>query len=126
MNGWTGYRHGILSHQGMLPVVDGYGYVQEAGKHVKIPQIGTVAGKGLVAGVACVIPGQKDPDGDLAWEVVERSVEKGLLMFSPVGFGGATVKISPPLVISEAAILESVSVLEEAFTEAAGRKGAAA
>jgi 4-aminobutyrate aminotransferase-like enzyme len=84
----------------------------------RLPQIGCVDGKGLVAGVACVRPGTKEPDGELAWEVVRRSMEKGVLMFSPVGFGGATVKISPPLVIPEEALLESVSVLEEAFAEA--------
>ena len=60
-------------------------------------------GKGLVAGMACVVPGKKDPDGDLAFDVVERCLEKGVLMFSPVGFGGGTVKIAPPLVITEAA-----------------------
>ena len=43
----------------------------------------------------------------LAWEVVRRSMEKGVLMFSPVGFGGATVKICPPLVITEDAMLEA-------------------
>ena len=82
--------------------------------------------KGLVAGVACVLPGRKEPDGDLAWEVVERCIEKGVLMFSPVGFGGGTVKISPPLVITEDAILESTAVLEEAFSEAVSRKTASA
>src|SRR5947207_14106871 len=84
----------------------------------RTPQIGSVDGKGLVAGVACVLPGSKEPDGDLAWDVVRRSIEKGVLMFSPVGFGGATVKISPPLVITEAAIDNSVSVLESALTDA--------
>ena len=83
----------------------------------RIPQIGTVAGKGLVAGVACVVPGTKEPDGDLAWRIVERCAEKGVLMFSPVGVGGGTVKISPPLIINEAAVMESVAVLEEAFSE---------
>jgi 4-aminobutyrate aminotransferase/diaminobutyrate-pyruvate transaminase/4-aminobutyrate aminotransferase/(S)-3-amino-2-methylpropionate transaminase len=91
----------------------------------RFPQIGAVAGKGLVAGVSCVLPGAKDPDGDLAWDVVERCVEKGVLMFSPVGLGGGTLKISPPLVINEAAMVESVSVLEEAFTEAVSRKAVA-
>ncbi|HXI39084.1 MAG TPA: aspartate aminotransferase family protein [Bryobacteraceae bacterium] len=83
----------------------------------RTPQIGSVDGKGLVAGVACVLPGSKEPDGDLAFDVVRRSIEKGVLMFTPVGFGGATVKISPPLVITEAAIHDSVSALEEAFAE---------
>jgi len=92
----------------------------------RTPQIGSVDGKGLVAGLACVIPGTREPDADLAWEVVRRSVEKGVLMFSPVGFGGGTVKISPPLVISEAAIDDSVSALEEAFAEALMAHGAVA
>lgn len=96
------------------------------GLESRFPQIGRVDGKGLVAGVACVTPGGKDPDGDLAWDVVERCVEKGVLMFSPVGFGGGTVKISPPLVINEAAMLEGISVLEEAFAEAIDQKAAVA
>jgi 4-aminobutyrate aminotransferase-like enzyme len=90
----------------------------------KYPQIGHVDGKGLVAGVACVTPGGKEPEGDLAWEVVERCVHKGVLMFSPVGLGGGTVKISPPLVITEKAILESTAVLQEAFAEATAKKHA--
>ena len=92
----------------------------------RYPQIGSVDGKGLVAGVACVIPGKKDPDGDLAWEVVERSIAKGLLMFAPVGLGGGTVKIAPPLVITEPALMESLQVFEEAFKEAVGGRAAAA
>jgi 4-aminobutyrate aminotransferase-like enzyme len=91
----------------------------------RTPQIGCVAGKGLVAGVSCVLPGTTEPDGDLAFDVVSRSVEKGLLMFSPVGFGGGTVKIAPPLVITEAAILEGASVLEEAFREVTAERAAA-
>ena len=87
----------------------------------RFPQIGCVHGKGLVAGVMCVKPGTKEPDGDLAWEVVKKCLEKGVLMFSPVGVGGGTVKIAPPLVITEAAIEESTAVLAEAFTEAAAQ-----
>jgi len=90
----------------------------------RFPQIGRVDGKGLVAGVACVKPGTKDPDGDLAWQLVERCVENGVLMFSPVGFGGGTLKIAPPLVINEAAILEGLSVLEEVLAETVVRRTA--
>ena len=91
----------------------------------RTPQIGCVAGKGLVAGVACVHPGGMEPDGDLAFDVVRRAMEKGVLMFTPVGFGSATVKIAPPLVITEEAIVESVGVLEEAFAEALRETAAA-
>jgi 4-aminobutyrate aminotransferase-like enzyme len=107
-------RLGAILHERLCALQSGF------------PQIGTVAGKGLVAGVACVKDETKEPDGDLAWDVVKRCVEKGVLMFSPVGFGGGTVKISPPLVISEAALLEGLSVLKEAFAEAVSRKAAVA
>ena len=107
-------RLGAILHERLCALQSGF------------PQIGTVAGKGLVAGVACVVDERKEPDGDLAWDVVKRCVEKGVLMFSPVGFGGGTVKISPPLVISEAALMEGLSVLKEAFAEAISRKAAVA
>lgn len=79
--------------------------------------IGAVHGKGLVAGVHVIKPGGIEPDADLAWNVVNSSVEKGLLMFSPVGFGGGTVKICPPLVINRDQIEEGLGVLDEAFEE---------
>lgn len=90
------------------------------------PQIGCVAGKGLVAGVAIVKPHTQEPDGDLAWDIVERCWEKGVLMFAPVGFGGATIKICPPLCIPEDALLESLAVFEEACAEVVSPREAAA
>ncbi len=79
--------------------------------------IGDVQGKGMVAGLHMVKPGGEEPDGDLAWEIVNSCVEKGLLLFAPVGFGGATVKINPPLVISREALEEGLAVLDEAIEE---------
>jgi 4-aminobutyrate aminotransferase-like enzyme len=89
----------------------------------RTPQIGRVEGKGMVAGAACTVPGTKEPDAGLAWDVVRRAIEKGVLMFSPVGHGGATIKICPPLTITEAAILDSFAAFEEAFAEAVGAQG---
>ena len=84
----------------------------------RYPQaIGYVDGKGLVAGMACVKPGTLDPDADLAFDIVNRMMEKGVLLFSPVGFGGATIKICPPLCITEEAMLESLAVLTDCFAE---------
>ena len=89
------------------------------GMQERYEQIGFVAaGRGLVAGVACVKPGTKTPDGDLAKDVVWRCMEKGVLMFAPVGPGLATIKICPPLMINEEALNESLDVLDEAFAEA--------
>jgi 4-aminobutyrate aminotransferase-like enzyme len=81
------------------------------------PQIGDVAGKGLVAGLAMVRPGTKEPDADAAFDLVWRTIQKGVLMFAPVGFSGATVKICPPLSITEAALEESLNAFEEAASE---------
>jgi 4-aminobutyrate aminotransferase/diaminobutyrate-pyruvate transaminase/4-aminobutyrate aminotransferase/(S)-3-amino-2-methylpropionate transaminase len=81
-------------------------------------RIGAVHGKGLVASLHMVKPGSSEPDSELAWDVVRRAVEKGLLMFSPVGYGGASVKIAPPLVIQEEPLRESLTVIEEALAEA--------
>jgi 4-aminobutyrate aminotransferase/diaminobutyrate-pyruvate transaminase/4-aminobutyrate aminotransferase/(S)-3-amino-2-methylpropionate transaminase len=93
----------------------------------KRPEAGWLAGRGLVAGLACVRPGTKEPDGELAKAVVARCVEKGLLMFNPVGPMGCTIKICPPLVIPAEAVLEGCAVLDEAFGEVlAGRASHAA
>jgi 4-aminobutyrate aminotransferase-like enzyme len=92
----------------------------------KYPEIGCVDGKGLVAAVACVKPGTTEPDADLAWAAVSESIDRGVLMFSPVGYGGGAVKICPPLNIAEDALLESLDTFEEAFAAAlAGRSVAA-
>ncbi len=80
--------------------------------------VGAVHGKGLVAAIHIVKPSSSDPDPEMAAKIVRLCVEKGLLMFAPVGYGGASVKISPPLVISEEPLREGISVLEEAMAEA--------
>ncbi|MEZ5356886.1 MAG: aspartate aminotransferase family protein [Bryobacteraceae bacterium] len=92
----------------------------------RFPQIGCVDGKGLVAGVACVHPESMEPDPDLAFDTIQRSVEKGVLMFSPVGFGGATIKICPPLVIHREALEESLDAFEQAFAEVLAARAVAA
>ena len=84
-------------------------------KHSK--HIGAVHGKGLVASLHMVKPGGIEPNAALAAGVIRSCVEKGLLMFSPVGFGGASVKIAPPLTIGEEPLRESLEVLEEAVEE---------
>ncbi len=98
------------------------GVVLEAGlreiqqRHADV--IGRSSCRGLVAGLQMTQPGRKEPNPDLAHEVVERSFHKGLLFFAPVGAWGQTVKIAPPLTISEEAVREGLAVLAEAVAEA--------
>ena len=63
-------------------------------------------------------PETHEPNASLAFEIVRGSIEKGVLMFSPVGFGGGTVKIAPPLVITGEALDDSMSAFREAVAEA--------
>ena len=74
-------------------------------------------GKGLVAGVICVHPETCEPDGALAFDIVRRMIEKGVMLFSPVGYQGSTVKIAPPLCITEAALADGLTAFEEAVSE---------
>jgi 4-aminobutyrate aminotransferase / (S)-3-amino-2-methylpropionate transaminase / 5-aminovalerate transaminase len=83
--------------------------------------IGFAPGAGLVAGLLMVKKGGKDPDYELAWDVINLCFHKGLLMFAPVGVGGGCVKIAPPLCISKEAIEEGCGVIREAVKEAIGR-----
>jgi 4-aminobutyrate aminotransferase-like enzyme len=84
----------------------------------KYPKVlGCVQGKGLVAGIQVVKPGTKTPDPDMALEINVACLQKGLLMFAPVGAAGECLKIAPPLTIPEDALRESIQVLEEAVDE---------
>ncbi|MFC2076418.1 aspartate aminotransferase family protein [candidate division KSB1 bacterium] len=77
--------------------------------------IGSVQGKGLVYGVHVTKPDSREPNGDLAFRISEELFRSGLLIFAPVGFGGATIKLSPPLCITEVAVKEGIEVIDWAF-----------
>jgi 4-aminobutyrate aminotransferase/(S)-3-amino-2-methylpropionate transaminase len=81
-------------------------------------RIGFAPGVGLVGGLLMVKKDGKDPDYDLAWDVINRCFRKGLLMFAPVGVGGGCVKIAPPLCIAAEAVEEGCQVIREAIKEA--------
>ncbi len=84
--------------------------------------VGHVTCAGLVAGLQMVKPGQKEPDHDLAHRIIELCFQRGLLLFAPVGAWGQTVKICPPLTVTEEALLEACDVLDAAVDDAvAGR-----
>ena len=82
--------------------------------------VGRWACRGLVGGLQMTQPGRKEPNHDLAHDIVERCFHKGLLFFCPVGAWGQTVKIAPPLTIPEEAVREGLAVLAQAVQEAVG------
>ena len=82
------------------------------------PRIGDARSKGLVGAIQ-LVSGKStptpDPDKKLAIAIVRRCIEKGLMLFAPVG--ESSVKIAPPLITPEEALLEGIEVLEEAIEE---------
>jgi 4-aminobutyrate aminotransferase-like enzyme len=98
---------GAVLHEGLQKIKDRHSEVCAA-----------LMGKGMVAGLHMVKPGGREPDAGLAGRIVDLCIGKGLLMFHPVGFEGATVKIAPPLVTPIDAVTEALGVLEEAIQEA--------
>jgi 4-aminobutyrate aminotransferase-like enzyme len=79
--------------------------------------IGHYTCRGLVGGLQIIKPGKKEPNHDLAHAMIESCFHRGLLFFSPVGAWGQTVKIAPPLTITEEALREGLAVLAEAIAE---------
>jgi 4-aminobutyrate aminotransferase-like enzyme len=73
--------------------------------------------RGLVGGLQMIKPGTREPNHDLAHAIIERCFHKGLLFFSPVGAWGQTVKIAPPLTITEDALRDGLAVLAESVAE---------
>jgi len=72
-------------------------------------------GRGLVFALMALKDREtNEPDSELAFDIINHCFRRGLLMFAPVGRGGGTVKISPPLCITADAIDEGLEVLGEA------------
>ena len=74
-------------------------------------------GRGLVAGIRVMEPGTRTPDAATAAAITQACFRKGLLLFAPVGAAGECVKIAPPLVITGAALQESLAVFGDACAE---------
>ncbi|MCP4760248.1 MAG: aspartate aminotransferase family protein [archaeon] len=82
--------------------------------------IGDGTGRGLISGMQVVEPGTKNPNKQLAYEINQRIIEKGVMLFAPVG--KATVKFAIPFVISETALIEGLDAVDEAIGEIIAEK----
>lgn len=77
-------------------------------------RIGELLGQGLIAALLFRNPENGQPDGPFTSRVAERCMQKGLLV---VHTGRESIKIGPPLTITDEALLEGVTVMGEAITE---------
>ena len=75
-----------------------------------------ILGHGLIAAVLFRHPQTGKPDNLFTSRVVERCMQKGVLL---VHTGRESIKIGPPLTITDAALLEGIEVLGEAIAEVA-------
>ncbi len=79
-------------------------------------RVSHLLGRGLLAAVLFKDPGTGAADGPLTTRVALRCLQKGLLV---VHTGRESIKIGPPLTITDAALLEGVQVFGEAIAEVA-------
>lgn len=69
--------------------------------------VSNITGKGLIYGLHMA-------SNELALGIVQGAVEKGLLLLPPIGM---TIRIAPPLTISEEAVEDGILALKEAIRE---------
>ena len=81
------------------------------------PQIGDVRGLGGMLAIELVEEGGSDPATELASEVVEQALARGLLLLKS-GVAGNCIRVLVPLVISDAELDEALDVWEAALEAA--------
>ena len=80
----------------------------------KYPAIGEVRGRGAMIAIELVVPGSKDPNGELLGKLVKYAQQKGVL-FLTAGTFGNVLRFLPPLVIGDELVKDAMAVLDEAF-----------
>lgn len=124
----TGHPLGSVAAVASIEIIEREGLVENArvmGEHLgdglakihaRHREVFDLQGRGLVFGFMALKDRVSfEPDADLAFDIINYCFQRGLLMFAPVGRGGGTVKISPPLCIGRDAIDEGLDVLGEAM-----------
>ena len=81
-------------------------------------RVGALNGVGLAWGIVFTQSNSKEIDPDFAHDVAKLCIERGVLLFAPVG-AGATLKICPPLMITEEALREGLEVFIKAVDDVA-------
>ncbi len=79
--------------------------------------VGTINGKGLVWAVHIIDPQTGELDIELGDAITRHCMDRGLLMLKTMR---GTLKIAPPLCITEEAFLEGLGVIEEAIADCVG------
>jgi 4-aminobutyrate aminotransferase len=84
------------------------------------PHIGDVRGRGLMIGMEFVDgSGAADGAGALVRRVLDRCLERGLLLY-PAGHAGHVLRFLPPLIVSEGALDQGLEILSDAVLSLGG------
>ena len=75
-------------------------------------RISYTLGEGLIASILFQDPNTKKPDSYLTSKIVDKCYEKGLLV---VHTGRESIKLGPPLTITDEALIEGLDVITECF-----------
>lgn len=70
--------------------------------------------KGLLAGVFLEYPDNPEKKNDFVDKIIEKAMQKGLMS---IRTGSGTLKIGPPLMIPDDALVEGVEILKESLEE---------
>ena len=73
-----------------------------------------VCGKGLVFAIHFKDPLTNSLDIELVDKIIEKCLHKGLLL---VRTGSGTIKIGPPLIIPDDALIEGIEIIHESILE---------
>ena len=77
-------------------------------------RIAAIHGMGMAFAAVVVKPGTKELDVELVDRVIERAFEKGVMSIRTMT---GTIKVGPPLTISDEALVEAMDVLIESMGE---------
>ena len=110
----------LIESEGMVGAAECFGELL----HTRLTELreecsvlGCSDGKGLIAGLRFVQPGTKEPNGEIAHAITQSMYERGILTFAPVGPGGGTIKLNPPLCITQEALEEALEVFADIVRE---------
>ncbi|MDR7420265.1 MAG: aminotransferase class III-fold pyridoxal phosphate-dependent enzyme, partial [Armatimonadota bacterium] len=79
------------------------------------PIIGDLRGRGLMIGLEFVDPRTGAPDGAVVQRILERCLERGLLLYA-AGYAGHVLRFIPPLNVTAAELAAGLDILEGVVT----------
>ena len=97
------HRKGLILHKGLNEIKDNSNGL-----------ISDVLGKGMIASILFQDPQKRTPESKVPSEISEKCMQSGLLV---VHTGRESIKIGPPLNISDEALLEGISIIKEIVGE---------